>query len=69
MGKAIKGAKMIRYKVRIEDDDWFAEYDSQNGSEYFEYRKLSKPILINWDKMRECLEQLKEAHSDVINDN
>lgn len=60
---------MIRYSVKIWDDHWAATYDSKYGMDYIEFKKLQNPILINWDKMRELLEQLKEAHSDDSNDN
>ena len=56
---------MIKYKVMMWDDDWMAEYRSDFGQEYVEFKKLSKPILINWDKMRESLKLLEGAHNEV----
>ena len=55
---------MIKYKVMMWDDDWMAEYRSDFGMKYVEFKKLSKLVLIKWDKMRESLKLLEEAYKD-----
>lgn len=55
---------MIKYSVEIRDEDWVAVYSTKWGMEFVEFKKLQKPILINWDKMMEALKLLEGAYRD-----